>query len=316
MAKVFTVKTWKQLFDEEIKQDSKNINERTLLDCIENMSDEDILKVCTHSNIKIHRLSVLYIANMFDACKSVIDRINSIHPHTENYDLAINSLHYTSRVIGKDNPYILYYMYISYVDIDIIRLFQENIFKKCYMDNALFYHMAFPTDNSYDMFRMLIDNFYDINDDIYLPCGQLDHSVYNLTYPILFTAIVASNLNKIEDENIEMIRYLIDNGADINKQVNYITPLMLSSGMHNYTITKLLLDNGADPNIQNDIGLTAKKYFKDDELLTLANDNLKIPYLIRLHRKEGKHDDMHELYPPTKIGKISSYFKSKVKLFL
>lgn len=59
----------------------------------------------------------------------------------------------------------------------------------------------------------------------------------------------------VRNSNIELIKFLIDRGSDINKKGLYgYTPLHISVGMNNIEITKLLIENGADVNIKDDKG--------------------------------------------------------------
>lgn len=59
--------------------------------------------------------------------------------------------------------------------------------------------------------------------------------------------------------NIEIVKHLIEKGADINlgnKESNY-TPLMQASRFGNFDVVKLLLENGADATIKSKSGVTA-----------------------------------------------------------
>jgi len=56
----------------------------------------------------------------------------------------------------------------------------------------------------------------------------------------------------LNDENYDTIKYMIENGFDVNKKLNFNddskneTGIMVSAYDQNYNITKLLIDNGAD----------------------------------------------------------------------
>lgn len=70
--------------------------------------------------------------------------------------------------------------------------------------------------------------------------------------------------NEDDDEMIEITKYLIEHGADVNKTDDYVddndgvyhddngyTPIHLAANCYNAKFIKLLLENGADPNIQD-----------------------------------------------------------------
>jgi ankyrin repeat protein len=97
--------------------------------------------------------------------------------------------------------------------------------------------------------------------------------------------MVALNIN---NKDKDIIKLLLDNGADVNTISNYgMTPLMVAFNINNKKdkdIIKLLLDNGADVNAQDYDGRTPllfavlNNYDKDIiQLLvdTGANDNLE-----------------------------------------
>lgn len=59
--------------------------------------------------------------------------------------------------------------------------------------------------------------------------------------------------------NIEIVKHLLENGADINighKESNY-TPLMGASRFGKFKVVKFLLENGADATIKSKSGVTA-----------------------------------------------------------
>jgi ankyrin repeat protein len=64
----------------------------------------------------------------------------------------------------------------------------------------------------------------------------------------------------ISKGDIEGVKKCIEYGADVNKIVRDMSPLMLAARYNNPEIIKILLEKGAKPSIENDKGLTALKY--------------------------------------------------------
>ena len=61
--------------------------------------------------------------------------------------------------------------------------------------------------------------------------------------------------------NIDIVRMLIEKGADVNVQnKNGTTPLMFASFDGHTEVARMLIENGADVNIKSDNGKTALKY--------------------------------------------------------
>lgn len=60
--------------------------------------------------------------------------------------------------------------------------------------------------------------------------------------------------------DIENVKKLIENGANVNKIVRDMSPLMLAARFNKFEIVKVLLDNGANPRIENEKGLKAINY--------------------------------------------------------
>lgn len=58
----------------------------------------------------------------------------------------------------------------------------------------------------------------------------------------------------IEYNSIDIVRLLLDNGADMNADKSGYTPLYSAVGSENYEIIKLLLESGADPEYQAETG--------------------------------------------------------------
>jgi uncharacterized protein len=62
----------------------------------------------------------------------------------------------------------------------------------------------------------------------------------------------------VSSKNLEMVKLLIENGADVNaRQQQGFTPLQGAAGSGDLDIAKLLLQNGADPSACDEDGRTA-----------------------------------------------------------
>ncbi|WP_264550816.1 ankyrin repeat domain-containing protein [Flavobacterium sp. N2038] len=60
--------------------------------------------------------------------------------------------------------------------------------------------------------------------------------------------------------DIDSVKKSIQYGADVNKIVRNMTPLMLAARFNNAEIVNILLANGAKPSIENTHGLKALDY--------------------------------------------------------
>ena len=100
--------------------------------------------------------------------------------------------------------------------------------------------------------------------------------------------VVIDNLYKDEDaylhfasqyNRINMVKLLLDKGADVNKKTEYgKTPLHYACIGDNLDMAKFLIDNGADVNAKDDNGETSlhiisKQYGSNTELIKLLIDN-------------------------------------------
>ncbi|MET3026445.1 ankyrin repeat domain-containing protein [Flavobacterium sp. UW10123] len=61
----------------------------------------------------------------------------------------------------------------------------------------------------------------------------------------------------ISKGDVESVKKFISYGADVNKIVNNMTPLMVAARFNQVEIIKILLEKGADLSAENDRGLTA-----------------------------------------------------------
>jgi hypothetical protein len=64
----------------------------------------------------------------------------------------------------------------------------------------------------------------------------------------------------IQKGEIELVKKLIDYGADVNEKSFGMTPLMVAARYNKVEIIKLLLDKGARQNDKDEKGFTALKY--------------------------------------------------------
>jgi len=72
--------------------------------------------------------------------------------------------------------------------------------------------------------------------------------------------------------DVESVRKIIEYGADVNKIIRNMTPLMLAARYNYVEIVKILLAKGALPSIENEHGLRAldyARYAKSEESATL-----------------------------------------------
>jgi ankyrin repeat protein len=62
--------------------------------------------------------------------------------------------------------------------------------------------------------------------------------------------------NAAINNNTDLVKLLIKNGADVNDNSNGVTPLYAASRNGNFSIVKILIENGADVNKANNDGFT------------------------------------------------------------
>lgn len=72
----------------------------------------------------------------------------------------------------------------------------------------------------------------------------------------------------IQKGETELVRKLIEYGADVNEKSSGMTPLMVAARYNKVEILKLLLASGAHSHLKDEKGFTALKYAE----LSLANE--------------------------------------------
>lgn len=116
-----------------------------------------------------------------------------------------------------------------------------NVLKKQPKDHLDYYLLDFVFEGNIELVKLLLEIGADIN---------ISDTYDNFNYTPLMWAI-ASNHNNI-------IKLLIDKGADVNKTGKYNeTPLMKAVRMKNTYAVKLLLKNGANINLKNSFNNSA-----------------------------------------------------------
>lgn len=110
-------------------------------------------------------------------------------------------------------------------------------------------------------------------------------ALVTLTAPAFATNSVATSQNvlsnygkstplcvAIQKGEFDLVKKLIEYGADINEKSYGMTPLMVAARYNKTEILKLLLANGANANVKDEKGFTALKYAE----LSIANDAVAI----------------------------------------
>eukprot|EP01091_Cochliopodium_minus_P014139 TRINITY_DN473_c0_g1_i5.p1 TRINITY_DN473_c0_g1~~TRINITY_DN473_c0_g1_i5.p1 ORF type:complete len:1574 (-),score=562.98 TRINITY_DN473_c0_g1_i5:49-4770(-) len=93
---------------------------------------------------------------------------------------------------------------------------------------------------------------------------------FQVVYPIIDSVIERGGTNyigfsplhiAIQKLNLDLAKFLIDNGADVNKKKSSVfdfndnmTPLMIAAYLHNNFLIDFLIDNKADPNVESEKG--------------------------------------------------------------
>lgn len=108
----------------------------------------------------------------------------------------------------------------------------EKLFK------AVFNHNLKSVKSIIEKDKLLVNYIRKINETFYIP--------------VLMQAVI--------NNETEIVKFLIANGADVNKLDGFkMTCLMWAANNQNIELVKLLLENGADKNAQDNRGMTALK---------------------------------------------------------
>lgn len=88
----------------------------------------------------------------------------------------------------------------------------------------------------------------------------LNNAVFSITLITSLNIFSAAAERTLHDaastNNIELAKQLIASEANVNRQINGLTPLFVATHMGHAELTKVLLDAGADPEITNARGKT------------------------------------------------------------
>ncbi|WP_206538879.1 ankyrin repeat domain-containing protein [Legionella norrlandica] len=127
---------------------------------------------------------------------------------------------------------------------------------------------------------------------------------------LLHAAIFAANRKKhaktelcpVTEEHFNLIKYLLDNGADINAQESSknFTPLMFSARFLLTDVFQLLLENGADPSLRStETNPTTKELDARtvSDMMININDNIRKPIILQLINDHMNKNGLHQVSP-------------------
>lgn len=119
----------------------------------------------------------------------------------------------------------------------------------------------------------LFKAIFDHNLDAVKKIVEKDKSQANYIRKINDSFYIPVLMQAVMNDEYEISKFLIENGADINKTDGFkMSCLMWAAANQNIELTKLLLNKGADKNIKDDNGMTALKAAeetKNNEIIQL-----------------------------------------------
>ncbi|RZJ53370.1 MAG: ankyrin repeat domain-containing protein [Flavobacterium sp.] len=108
--------------------------------------------------------------------------------------------------------------------------------------------------------EQLFQAIFDHNLDAVKAIIEKDKSQVNYVRQINESFYIPVLMQAAMNNEYEISKYLIENGADVNKKDGFkMTCLMWAAANQNIELTKLLLEKGADKNAQDMNGITALK---------------------------------------------------------
>lgn len=148
---------------------------------------------------------------------------------------------------------------------NIISQFYSGILKQVVDDNLLYRLYA---DDKYDMIFYLIERgFTNTNVSQFLLPASYDGNLEMVRYLVehgadvdYFDNYFTSLMLACSKGNLEMVRYLVEHGADVNIQIQSNegnTALMIASAYGHFDIVRYLIRHGANVNLRNNVGETA-----------------------------------------------------------
>lgn len=164
----------------------------------------------------------------------------------------------------------------SNTNIEIIELLLKsgaNINKRNENGLTCLHEASYTDRNNTSILQLMLQNNADIN--------LCDHEGWS---PIVLSTLAG---------NIENIKLLLENGAQLNTNVFGIFPLHFACAMNRIDIVKLLLEYNANTNIKNEEGKTALQYAIDTESSNI--DELKLLFNIHKENKENKEMNIVDL---------------------
>lgn len=98
----------------------------------------------------------------------------------------------------------------------------------------------------------------------------------DLSRPVLTPEERYANIyaNAIPTNNVEWLRSILDEGADVNQELSYDgSPLVLAASFGSWPAVVLLLEKGADPDMSGDDGISARTIILGAESSELTAQN-------------------------------------------